>query len=151
MINQINALESCWHSSSPWGQSMPPLAVQMQEKVFLPNLNLSGYCCGVQWSIKQWIYAIVFNDVTLYLSSEEFHATNVLENFTIHTPAFWLGDVVEVNFSEQPQRRIIQGVFSLKDNWLYGVEWRSPILEEPALSETQFVWLTDVDLAKLQT
>ncbi|WP_341529214.1 DUF1392 family protein [Nostoc sp. UHCC 0302] len=148
MSNQITVLESCWHSSSPWGQSMPPLAVQIQEKVFLPNLNLSGYCCGVQWSGQQWIYAIVSNHIRLYLYSEEFHTTNLFEDSNVPTPAFWLGDVVEANISEQPSRRIIQGVFRLKDNWLYGVESRSPILEQSALSQSQFVWLTDIDLVR---
>jgi len=129
---------------------MPPLAVQMLEKVLLSNSDLSGYCCGVQWERQEWIYAIVCLGETLYLPYGEFHATkNVLENAIVSTPAFKLGDVVEVDFSEQPTRRIIQGVFSLKGNWLYGVEWRSPILEEVACAQSRTIWLADVDLVSV--
>ncbi|MEH2383447.1 MAG: DUF1392 family protein [Nostoc sp.] len=45
-------------------------------------------------------------------------------------------------------RRIIQGIFSLKDNWLYGVEWRSPILEEVS-AQSRTIWLADVDLVNV--
>jgi len=146
MINQVTTLESCWHTSPPWGKAMPPLAVRILEKVFLPNFDLSGYCCGVQWEKQEWIYAIVCQSETLYLPMQEFQAKNVLEKPTISTPAFELGDVVEVDFSEQPTQRIIQGIFSLKSTWLYGVEWRSPILEEGAFSQSRIIWLADVDL-----
>lgn len=145
MINQITALESCWHTSPPWGRVMPPLAVQMLEKVFLTSSDLSGYCCGVQWEEQEWIYAIVCLGETLYLPEREFCTTNIRENITVPRPAFELGDIVDVNFSEQPTRRIIQGIFSLKNNWLYGVEWRSPILEEVA-TQSRTIWLADVDL-----
>ncbi|MEI1378200.1 DUF1392 family protein [Nostoc sp. UHCC 0926] len=48
-----------------------------------------------------WIYAIVCCGETLYLASEKFQTINVLE-FTVSTPAFELGDVVDVDLSEQP-------------------------------------------------
>jgi Protein of unknown function (DUF1392) len=148
MINQITALESCWHISPEWGQIMPPLAVRMLEKVLLPISDLSGYCCGVEWSGQEWIYAIVCQNETLYLAEQEFHPTNVLEKFTVFTPAFELGDIVEVDFGEPPTRRIIRGIFSLKDNWLYGVEWRSPILEE-VFTQSRTIWLANVDLVNV--
>lgn len=148
MSNQITALESCWHISPEWGQTMPSLALKMLEKVLLPISDLSGYCCGVEWSGQEWIYAIVCQSETLYLPEQEFHPTNVLERFTVSTPAFDLGDIVEVDFGEQPTRRIIQGIFSLKDNWLYGVEWRSPILEEVS-AQSRTIWLADVDLVNV--
>ncbi|MDZ8070576.1 MAG: DUF1392 family protein [Nostoc sp. DedQUE08] len=66
MINQITALESCWHISPEWGQTMPPHSVKMLEKVLLPISDLSGYCCGVLWERQQWIYAIVCQSETLY-------------------------------------------------------------------------------------
>ncbi|MEH2071495.1 MAG: DUF1392 family protein [Nostoc sp.] len=147
MINPFTALESCWHISPGWGKTIPPLAVKMLEKVALPILDLSGYCCGVEWSGQEWIYAIVCHSETLYLPEQEFHRTNVLE-FTVSTPAFALGDIVEVDFGEQPTRRIIQGIFCLKDNWLYGVEWRSPILEEE-FAQSRTIWLADVDLVNV--
>ncbi|WGV26758.1 DUF1392 domain-containing protein [Halotia branconii] len=149
MINQITALESCWHISPPWGQVMPPLVVQMHEKVFLSGSDLSGYCCGVHWEAQEWIYAIVCFGETLYLPRREFYATNLWENATVSIPAFKLGDVVEVDFSEQPTRRIIQGIFSLKNNWLYAVDWRSPILEEGTLAPSRTIWLADVDLVSV--
>lgn len=149
MINQIVALESCWHSSVPWGKAMPTLAVQILEKVFLSNSDISGYCCGVQWERQEWIYAIVCCREILYLSQKEFSGTNLVEKAPVATPAFQLGDVVEVDFSEEPSRRIIQGIFSLKNNWLYAVEWRSPILEEMASAQSRIIWLADVDLVKV--
>ncbi|RCJ37434.1 DUF1392 domain-containing protein [Nostoc punctiforme NIES-2108] len=148
MINQITALESCWHISPGWGKEMHPLAVKMLEKVLLPISDLSGYCCGVEWSGQEWIYAIVCQNETLYLAEQEFHRTNVLQKSTVSTPAFRLGDIVEVDFGERPTRRIIQGIFSLKDNWLYGVEWRSPTLEEVS-TQSRTIWLADVDLVNV--
>ncbi|MFW9262643.1 DUF1392 family protein [Nostoc sp. CALU 546] len=41
---------------------------------------------------------------------------------------------------------MIQGIFSLKGNWLYGVEWRSPILAEVGFAQSRTIWLADVDL-----
>ncbi|MCC5654708.1 DUF1392 domain-containing protein [Nostoc sp. XA013] len=149
MINQIVTLESCWHSSAPWGKTMPPLAVQILEKVFLSSSDISGYCCGVQWEKQEWIYAIVCCREILYLPQEEFLRTNFVETATVTTPVFKLGDVVEVDFSEEPVRRIIQGIFSLKNNWLYAVEWRSPILDEMASAQSRIIWLADVDLVKV--
>jgi hypothetical protein len=149
MINQIVTLESCWHSSAPWGKAMPPLAVQILEKVFLSSSDISGYCCGVQWEKQEWIYAIVCCREILYLPQEEFLRTNFVETTTVTTPVFKLGDVVEVDFSEEPARRIIQGIFSLKNNWLYAVEWRSPILDEMASAQSRIIWLADVDLVKV--
>ncbi|MBD2245976.1 DUF1392 domain-containing protein [Nostoc sp. FACHB-888] len=149
MINQIVTLESCWHSSAPWGKAMPPLAVQILEKVFLSSSDISGYCCGVQWEKQEWIYAIVCCREILYLPQEEFLRTNFVETATVTTPVFKLGDVVEVDFSEEPVRRIIQGIFSLKNNWLYAVEWRSPILDEMASAQSRIIWLADVDLVKV--
>ncbi|MEA5603521.1 DUF1392 domain-containing protein [Nostoc sp. UHCC 0252] len=148
MINQIKLLESCWHISPPWGQAMPPLAVQMLEKVFLSNSDLPGYCCGVHWEGQEWIYAILCLGEMLYLPSKEFHRTNVFKNSTAPTQAFQLGDIVEVDFSEQPTRRIIQGIFSLKNNWLYGVEWCPPVVGERASNQSRLIWLADIDLVK---
>ena len=127
---------------------MPPLAVRMLEKVLLPISDLSGYCYGVLCEKQEWIYAIVCQNETLYLAEQEFHPTNVLEKSIVSTPAFELGDIVEVDFGEQLTRRVIQGIFSLKDDWLYGVEWRSPILEEVS-AQSRTIWLTDVDLVNV--
>ncbi|MBD0265108.1 MAG: DUF1392 family protein, partial [Tolypothrix sp. Co-bin9] len=85
----------------------------------------------------------------LYLSQEQFSGTNLVEKTTVATPVFQLGDVVEVDFSEEPAHRIIQGIFSLKNNWLYAVEWRSPVLEEMASAQSRIIWLADVDLVKV--
>jgi Protein of unknown function (DUF1392) len=149
MINQIVTLESCWHSSIPWGKAMPPLAVQIQEKVWLSSSDISGYCCGVQWERQEWIYAIVCCNEILYLPQEEFLGTKLVEKAIVATPVLQLGDVVEVDFGEKPTRRIIQGIFSLKNNWLYAVEWRSPTLSEMELTQNRIIWLADVDLVKV--
>ncbi|WDD36445.1 DUF1392 family protein (plasmid) [Nostoc sp. UHCC 0926] len=50
MINPLTALESCWHISPGWDKDMHPVVVRMLEKVLLPISDLSGYCCGVEWS-----------------------------------------------------------------------------------------------------
>lgn len=73
-----------------------------------------------------------------------------MEKATVTTPVFELGDVVEVNFGEKPIRRIIQGTFSLKNNWLYAVEWRSPTLSEMELAQSRIIWLADVDLVEVK-
>ncbi|BAB77068.1 MULTISPECIES: DUF1392 domain-containing protein [Nostocaceae] len=145
MMNQITTLESCWHISPPWGAVRPPLAVQIREEVLLSS-DLSGHCCGVHWEEEEWVYAIVSHNETLYLRSGEFSPTSVFKSQTVSHQAFQLGDVVEVDFSEMPNRRIIQGVFSLKQNWLYAVEWRSPILGETTSAQSRLIWLADIDL-----
>ncbi|MEH1938826.1 MAG: DUF1392 domain-containing protein [Nostoc sp.] len=150
MINQIVTLESCWHSSSPWGKAMPSLAVQILEKVLLSSSDISGYCCGVQWERQEWIYAIVCCREILYLPQEEIFGTKLVEKATVATPVFELGDVVEVDFGEKPTRRIIQGIFCLKNNWLYAVEWHSPTLSEMELAQSRIIWLADVDLVKVK-
>ncbi|MFW9262644.1 DUF1392 family protein [Nostoc sp. CALU 546] len=38
---------------------------------------------------------IVCQSETLYLPEQKFHPTNVLENDTVSTPAFKLGDIVD--------------------------------------------------------
>ncbi|MBD2439586.1 DUF1392 family protein [Nostoc sp. FACHB-110] len=148
MINHITALESCWYNSPPWGEVMPALAAQIQEKVFLANSDLSGYCYGVHWENQEWIYAIVCLGETLYLPQSEFYPTKIFNNIVVAPPAFELGDVVEVDFSEQPMQRIIQGIFHLKNSWLYAVEWHSPILEEKPSQQSRIIWLADVDLVR---
>ncbi|MEH2424977.1 MAG: DUF1392 domain-containing protein [Nostoc sp.] len=149
MINQIVTLESCWHSSVPWGKAMPPLAVQIQEIVLLSNSDISGYCCGVQWERQKWIYAIVCCSEILYLPEEEFLGTKLVQKATVPRSVLELGDMVEVDFGEKPTHRIIQGIFCLKNNWLYAVEWRSPILSEIELAQSRIIWLADVDLVKV--
>ncbi|AUB39535.1 Protein of unknown function DUF1392 [Nostoc flagelliforme CCNUN1] len=64
--------------------------------------DLSLYCCGIQWQGQEWVYAIVCCGKTLYLALGKFQTTNVLENFTVSTPAFELGNVVNINLSKQP-------------------------------------------------
>ncbi|WP_442949730.1 DUF1392 family protein [Nostoc sp.] len=39
---------------------------------------------------------------TLYLASGKFQTTNVLKNFTVSTPAFELGNMVNADLSKQP-------------------------------------------------
>jgi hypothetical protein len=38
----------------------------------------------------------------LYLASEKFQTTNILENFTVSTPDFELGNMVNIALSKQP-------------------------------------------------
>ncbi|MDZ7951030.1 DUF1392 domain-containing protein [Nostoc sp. DedQUE09] len=149
MINQITLLESCWHISPPWGKVMPPLAVQILEEVFLSSSDLPGYCCGIHWEGQEWIYAIACLGEILYLRSKEFHPTNVFKNAAVLASLLKLGDMVEVDFTLQPTRRIIQGIFRLKSNWLYGVEWSAPIVEETAFTQSQLIWLADIDLVRV--
>jgi hypothetical protein len=149
MINQITFLESCWHISPPWGQVMPPLACQILEEVFLSSSDLPGYCCGVHWEKQEWIYAIVCLGEILYLPSKEFYPTNVFKKSDVPTSLFQLGDMVEVDFALQPTHRIIQGIFRLKSDWLYGVEWCPPLVEETALTQSRLIWLADVDLIRV--
>ncbi|WP_445638657.1 DUF1392 family protein [Nostoc sp. DSM 114161] len=50
----------------------------------------------------------------------------------------------------EPTHRIVQGIFSLTSNWLYGVEWCPPIVGETPLTQSRPIWLADVDLVKAQ-
>ncbi|MEH2047537.1 DUF1392 family protein [Nostoc sp.] len=74
----------------------------MLATVLFSSSDLSLYCCGIQWQGREWIYAIVYCGETLYLASGKFQTTkNVLENFTVSTPAFELGNVINIDLSKQ--------------------------------------------------
>ncbi|MHC5778763.1 DUF1392 family protein [Nostoc sp.] len=47
MIDNVNALKTSWYLSPPWGQTIPPVAVNLLERVFLRTTRTFGYCCGM--------------------------------------------------------------------------------------------------------
>ncbi|MDZ8261960.1 DUF1392 family protein [Nostoc sp. ChiQUE01b] len=84
MTEQIADLERCWFLSSPWGQNIPPVEVNLLEKVYLKTNRTFGYCCGVQWYSDCWNYVIEVKDD---YSNSQFASRNsqvAIRNFCPH-------------------------------------------------------------------
>jgi Protein of unknown function (DUF1392) len=50
MIDHINALQTSWYLSPPWLGTIPPVEVNLLERVYLRTTRTFGYCCGMQWN-----------------------------------------------------------------------------------------------------
>jgi hypothetical protein len=59
MIDHVNALKTSWYISPPWGRTIPPVAVNLLERVFLRTTRTFGYCSGVQWKHECWLYTVI--------------------------------------------------------------------------------------------
>ncbi|MEJ6487744.1 DUF1392 family protein [Nostoc punctiforme UO1] len=56
MIDYINAFKTCWYLSPPWRGTIPPVEVNLLERVYLRTTRTFGYCCGMQWKHECWVY-----------------------------------------------------------------------------------------------
>jgi hypothetical protein len=94
MIDHINALKTSWYLSPPWGQTIPPVAVNLLERVYLRTTRTFGYCCGMQWKHECWIYSIDCRNEILHATQNQIIGTGELEGITVQKPAFVLGERV---------------------------------------------------------
>ncbi|WP_375514824.1 DUF1392 family protein [uncultured Nostoc sp.] len=43
MTNLVQNLEQCWYISPPWGKNIPPLLVNLLERVYVKSAKAFGY------------------------------------------------------------------------------------------------------------
>ncbi|AVH74282.1 DUF1392 domain-containing protein [Nostoc sp. 'Lobaria pulmonaria (5183) cyanobiont'] len=136
MIDHINALQTSWYLSPPWGRTIPPLAVNLLERVFLRTTRRFGYCCGMQWKHECWIYSIDCRNEILHATQNQIIATGELEVIKVQKPAFVLGErVILCSHDKGTKQRLILGIALVHNSWFYIVELVSPtLIKTPTIS-----------------
>ncbi|WP_414545723.1 DUF1392 family protein [Nostoc sp. CCY0012] len=161
MNNIVNSLETCWYISSPWGKDIPPMVICLLERVYLPKLNAYGYCCGVEWVNNGWYYSIALQNEIVLASGIEIIPTGQLQSVAAEKPVFMVGELVNFRFGDHAAKiRTVLGLQMINGSCFYGIEWRSPALQQPnepticifpkSSAKHKFVsrlaWITDFDL-----
>jgi Protein of unknown function (DUF1392) len=136
MIDHINALQTSWYLSPPWGQTIPPVAVNLLERVFLRTTRTFGYCCGMQWKHECWIYSIDCGKEILHATQKQIIGTGELEAIKVQKPAFVLGErVILCSHDKGTKQRLILGIALVHKSWFYLVELMSPtLIKTPTIS-----------------
>ncbi|WP_066377149.1 MULTISPECIES: DUF1392 family protein [unclassified Anabaena] len=163
MINQINALETCWYISPPWGRKLSMPIFGLLERVYVMNTDIFAYCCGMQWEQEGWNYAIAIGKNIIYTSGSEITGTGRLHLVTPEKPVFRLGELVEFRFAGNiPKLRTVLGIQLINQSWFYVIEWKSPTIDDTVTSRNwntdcshsclsdRLAWVTDYDLMKIK-
>ncbi|BCL39932.1 DUF1392 family protein [Nostoc sp. MS1] len=128
-MEAITELEKCWYLSPPWGQEIPPVEVNLWERVYLKASRTFGYCSGLGWSKGEWVYFIDLEDEVVHATKHEIVPTGRMEPSTVKKPAFVIGDrVMLVGHAPVTKQRLVLGVQLVDRGWFYVVEWQSPML-----------------------
>ncbi|WP_375495228.1 DUF1392 domain-containing protein [uncultured Nostoc sp.] len=129
MIDNINALQTSWYLSPPWGQAIPPIEVNLLERVYLRTTRTFGYCCGIQWKHECWIYSIDCRNEIFHATQNQTIGTGELEAISVQKPAFVLGQrVMLCSHDKGTKHRLILGIALVNNSWFYLVELMSPTL-----------------------
>jgi hypothetical protein len=91
-MEAITELEKCWFLSPPWGQEIPPVEINLWERVYFKANRRFGYCCGLQWYRQRWDYVIDVENDIIRATKHEILGTGRIEPTTVKKPAFVLGD-----------------------------------------------------------
>ena len=136
MIELITALEKSWYLSQPWGQTMPPVEVNLLERVYLRTTRTFGYCCGVQWKHECWIYSIDCRNEIVHATQHQIIGTGDLVTLPVPKPAFVLGQrVLLCSHDKGAKHRLILGIALVNNSWFYLVELMSPtLIKTPTIS-----------------
>jgi hypothetical protein len=128
-MEAISELEKCWYLSPPWGQEMPPVEVNLWERVYLKASRTFGYCSGLGWNRGQWVYFIDLENEVVHATKYEIVATGRMETSIVKKPAYVIGDrVMLVGLAPGTKQRLVLGVQLVDKTWFYVVEWQSPML-----------------------
>lgn len=158
MTNLINSLETCWYISPPWGNVVPPIAVTLLEKVYIPNpTKIVGYCCGVEWSDDGWRYSIASERGIISVGESELTVTGQILPLRVETPVFTIGELVKFRFGEGSKIRTVLGLQVINESCFYKIEWQSPALTTDGSCAfpkadgdhklgDRFAWVTAFDL-----
>ncbi|WP_341529866.1 DUF1392 family protein [Nostoc sp. UHCC 0302] len=150
MIDQINSLYLCWYIAPPWGDRIPPVEVNLLERVYVGASRTFGYCCGVQWKQDRWIYAIASAGEIIYTTEHEIIGTGEMQLAALEKPTFVLGDhVILRSDDEWTKQRLILGIQLLNRSWFYYVEWMPPALEEATTLDDRLAFVQEKDLVRV--
>ncbi len=109
-MEQITDLERSWFLSPPWGQNIPPVEVNLLEKVYLKTNRAFGYCLGVQWYGDCWNYVVEVKDDFIYTTKHQIIGTGQIEARTVKKPFFVLGERVLLQFCDRgTKHRLVLG------------------------------------------
>jgi Protein of unknown function (DUF1392) len=133
---RVNALKTSWYLSPPWGRIIPPVEVNLLERVYLRTTKTFGYCCGIQWKHECWLYSIDCRNEILHATQHQIIGTGELVNLTAPKPAFVLGQkVILTSHSNDAKQRLILGIGLVNNSWFYLVE-----LVSPSLTKSPTIW-----------
>ncbi|MBD2504608.1 DUF1392 family protein [Anabaena azotica] len=150
MTEQINELERCWYLSPPWRGEIPPVEVNLWERVYFTPLRTFGYCSGFQWSKGEWVYLIDLKDEIVQTIKQEIIGTGRMEANTVRKPAYVVGDrVMLVNDAPGTKQRLVLGLQVVDKTWFYLVEWRSPMLIKSTSTFNRFSLVREEDLVRV--
>ena len=136
MIDNINALQTIWYISPPWRQTMPPVEVNLLERVYLRTTRTFGYCCGIQWKHECWLYSVDCGNEIFHATQHQIIATGELQAIKVQKPAFVLGErVILCSHDKGTKQRLILGIALVHKSWFYLVELMSPtLIKTPTIS-----------------
>jgi hypothetical protein len=147
MTEQTTDLERCCFLSPPWGQQIPPLEVNLFEKVYFKSNRTFGYCCGVKWYGDCWNYVIEIKDDFIYTTKHQIIGTGQIRPNTLTKPAFVLGERVMLQFPNHgTKQRLILGIELIEKSWFYLVELASPTFSPPSTTTNRFSLVREQDL-----
>ncbi|MCC5633778.1 DUF1392 domain-containing protein [Nostoc sphaeroides CHAB 2801] len=136
MIELINILETSWYLSPPWGQTIPPVEVNLLERVYLRSTRTFGYCCGIQWKHECWLYSIDCRNEIVHATQHQIIGTGDLVTLPVPKSAFVLGQrVMLCSHDKGAKHRLILGIALVNNSWFYLVELMSPtLIKTPTIS-----------------
>ncbi|MDZ7950642.1 DUF1392 domain-containing protein [Nostoc sp. DedQUE09] len=150
MIDHINALKTSWYFSPPWGQTIPPVEVNLLERVYLRTTKTFGYCCGMQWKHKCWIYSIDCRNEILHATQNQIIGTGELEALTVQKPTFVLGErVMLCSHDKGTKQQLILGIGLVNNSWFYLVELVSPTLTQSRTISNRFSLVGEKSLVRV--
>ncbi|MEH1807898.1 DUF1392 domain-containing protein [Nostoc sp.] len=150
MIDHINALQTSWYLSPPWGQTIPSVEVNLLERVYLRTNRTFGYCCGMQWKHECWIYSIDCRNEILHATQNQIIGTGELEAISVQKPAFVLGEKVMLCSHDQgTKQRLILGIGLVNNSWFYLVELVSPTLTQSRTISNRFSLVGEKSLVRV--
>ncbi|WP_414756575.1 DUF1392 family protein [Anabaena sp. CCY 9910] len=146
----ISALERCWYLSPPWGKQMPPIQVDLSERVYIKATGTFGYCCGVVWQDDQWIYSVLSQASIVQMTKYQILGTGKIQSLSLEKPEFAVGDRVLLRFSSHTtKQRLVLGVVLVDNSWFYVIEMVSPALSPALGSPIRFPLLSEKDLVRV--
>jgi hypothetical protein len=150
MIDHINVLRTSWYLSPPWGQTIPPVAVNLLERVYLRTTRTFGYCCGIQWKHETWLYSIDCGNEILQATQHQIIGTGELEAISVQKPAFVLGKrVILCSHDKGTKHRLILGIALVNNSWFYLVELMSPTLTPTLTISNRFSLVGEKSLMRV--
>ncbi|QLE59683.1 DUF1392 domain-containing protein [Nostoc sp. TCL26-01] len=150
MTEQITDLERCWYLSPPWGQNIPPVEVNVLEKVYLKTNRTFGYCLGVQWYGDCWNYVIEVKNDFIYATKHQIIGTGQIQPKTVKKSAFVLGERVLLCFPNHgTKQRLILGIELIEKSWFYLVELALPTFEQSLITSNRFSLVREEDLVRV--